>query len=160
MPVTCRPLRCGARHSARLPGQSDRGSHPPRLVLVIHRPDVDHAVDRLGGVLGVQRREDEVTGLGDGERGLDRLEVTHFADEDDVRVLAHRDDPPGVLLVADEVGLGKTLVARGVIARAIERLRELGASPRQSTPAESHAFMREEHEKWGAIVKSANVKLE
>src|SRR5205807_10047348 len=29
-------------------------------------------------------------------------------------------------LLADEVGLGKTLVARGVIAKAIERLREDG----------------------------------
>jgi hypothetical protein len=34
------------------------------------------------------------------------------------------DDPPARrFLVADEVGLGKTLVARGVIARAIEHLR-------------------------------------
>jgi len=31
-------------------------------------------------------------------------------------------DSPGRFLVADEVGLGKTLVARGVIARAVERL--------------------------------------
>ena len=31
-------------------------------------------------------------------------------------------------LLADEVGLGKTLVARGVIAKAIERLREEGRS--------------------------------
>lgn len=33
------------------------------------------------------------------------------------------DDPPAPrFLVADEVGLGKTLVARGVIARALEHL--------------------------------------
>lgn len=31
-------------------------------------------------------------------------------------------DSPGRFLVADEVGLGKTLVARGVIAKAVERL--------------------------------------
>ncbi len=30
----------------------------------------------------------DVTGLGDGQRGLDRLEVTHLADEHDVGVLA------------------------------------------------------------------------
>ena len=33
-------------------------------------------------------------------------------------------DPAHRFLVADEVGLGKTLIARGLIARAIERLRE------------------------------------
>ena len=32
----------------------------------------------------------EVAGLGRGERGLDRLEVAHLADEDDVGVLAQR----------------------------------------------------------------------
>src|ERR671927_14407 len=41
----------------------------------------------------------------------------------------YEDDPPARrFLVADEVGLGKTLVARGVIARAIEQLR--GKVPR------------------------------
>ena len=36
----------------------------------------------------VQRREDEVAGLGRRQRGLDGLLVAHLADEDDVRVLA------------------------------------------------------------------------
>ena len=40
--------------------------------------------------LGVQRREHEVPGLGCGERGRDRLEVAHLADEDHVGVLAER----------------------------------------------------------------------
>ena len=40
--------------------------------------------------IGVQRREDEVAGLGGRERRCDRLGVAHLADEDDVRVLAHR----------------------------------------------------------------------
>ena len=39
---------------------------------------------------GVQRRHDEVAGLGGGQRRLDRLVVAHLADEDDVGVLAHR----------------------------------------------------------------------
>ncbi len=56
-------------------------------VLLVRREDVDDTVDRLRGVLGVQRREDEVTGLGGGQRDRDRLEVAHLADEDDVRVL-------------------------------------------------------------------------
>jgi hypothetical protein len=33
-----------------------------------------------------------------------------------------QDDPVHQFLVADEVGLGKTMVARGVIARMIEHL--------------------------------------
>ena len=39
----------------------------------------------------------------------------------------YEDDPPATrFLVADEVGLGKTLVARGLVARAIDRLQEEG----------------------------------
>ena len=54
------------------------------------REDVDDAVDRLGRRVGVQRGERKVTGLGDRERRLDRLQVAHFTDEDDVGVLAQR----------------------------------------------------------------------
>ena len=50
--------------------------------------DVDDPVDGLGGVLRVQGGEDQVAGLGGGQRHGDRLEVTHLADQDDVRVLA------------------------------------------------------------------------
>ena len=42
----------------------------------------------LGRVERVERRHDEVAGLGRVERGLDRLEVAHLADEDDVGILA------------------------------------------------------------------------
>jgi hypothetical protein len=38
----------------------------------------------------VQRRHDEVAGLGGGQAGLDGLVVAHLADQDDVRVLPHR----------------------------------------------------------------------
>ena len=58
------------------------------LLLLVRGEHVDDAVDRLRRVLGVQRREHEVAGLGRGERGRDRLEVTHLTDEDDVGVLA------------------------------------------------------------------------
>ncbi len=54
------------------------------------REDRDDAVDRLGGVEGVQGREDQVAGLGGEQRGLDRLVVAHLADQDDVGVLAQR----------------------------------------------------------------------
>ena len=60
------------------------------LILLLGREDVDHAVDRLRRALGVQRREDEVAGLGGRQRGRDRLEVAHLADEDHVGVLAER----------------------------------------------------------------------
>ena len=60
------------------------------LPLLVGREHVDHAVDRLRSALRVQRREDEVAGLGGGQRGRDRLEVAHFADEDHVGVLAQR----------------------------------------------------------------------
>ena len=38
----------------------------------------------------MQRGEREVAGLGDGERRRDRLQVAHFADQDDVGVLTQR----------------------------------------------------------------------
>ncbi len=49
------------------------------LLLLLGREDVDDAVDRLGGVVGMERAEDEVTGLGHGERDGDGLEVAHLA---------------------------------------------------------------------------------
>ena len=44
----------------------------------------------LGRALRVQRREDEMAGLGCGQRGRDGLEVAHFAEEDHVGVLTER----------------------------------------------------------------------
>ena len=64
------------------------GELHPDLRLLLGGEHVDDAVDRLRGVVGVQRGEDEVAGLGDGERGRDGLDVAHLADEDDVGVLA------------------------------------------------------------------------
>ncbi len=64
--------------------------HDPNLLLLLGREDVDDPVDRAGRALGVQRAEHEVAGLGGGQRGADRLEVAHLADEDHVRVLAER----------------------------------------------------------------------
>ena len=69
-------------------GLERAGELHPDLGLLLGGEDVDDAVERLGGVVGVQRGEDEVTGLGDGEREPDGLEVAHLADEEDVGVLA------------------------------------------------------------------------
>ena len=60
------------------------------LALLVRRERRDDAVDGLRRVEGVQRREHEVAGLGGDERRLDRLEVAHFADEDDVGILTQR----------------------------------------------------------------------
>ena len=60
------------------------------LALLVGREDVDDAVDRLRGILGVERGEHQVPGLRRGDRGPDRLEVAHLADEDHVGVLAQR----------------------------------------------------------------------
>ena len=69
---------------------SEFGDHDAHLLLLLGREDVDDAVDRRRRALRVQRAEDEVAGLRGGERGRDRLEVAHLADEDHVRVLAER----------------------------------------------------------------------
>ncbi len=58
------------------------------LPLLGGREDVDDPVDRLRGGLGVQGGEDEVPGLGRGQRRGDRLQVAHLADQDHVGVLA------------------------------------------------------------------------
>ena len=50
----------------------------------------DDAVDRFGGVDGVQRGEHEVAGFGGEQAGLDRFEVAHFADENHVGILPQR----------------------------------------------------------------------
>ena len=59
----------------------------PDLLLAPRGEDVDDAVDRLGGIVGVQGREDEVAGLGQGDGQLNGLEVAHLTDEQDVGVL-------------------------------------------------------------------------
>ena len=64
------------------------GEHRAHLLVVVRREEVEHAVDRLGGVDRVDRREHEVAGLGGRQRRLDRLLVAHLADQDHVRVLA------------------------------------------------------------------------
>ena len=69
------------------PLQGDRELRP-HLALLLGREDVDDPVDGLRGRLGVQGGEDEVAGLGRGQRGGDRLQVAHLADQDHVGVLA------------------------------------------------------------------------
>ena len=67
-----------------------RRQRQPDLLLLMRREHADDAVDRLDRVERVQRRHDEVAGLGRVQRGLDRLLVAHFADQDDVGILPQR----------------------------------------------------------------------
>ncbi len=81
---------CGRQQRLRDDALQRAGDLHPHLLLLLGREDVDDAVDRARGALRVQRAEHEVAGLGRGERGRDRLEVAHLADEDHVGVLAKR----------------------------------------------------------------------
>ena len=67
----------------------DRGGQlGPDLLLLVGREGVHDAVHRTGGARGVQRGEHEVAGFRRGDRRFHRFQVAHFADENDVRVLA------------------------------------------------------------------------
>ena len=78
----------------------------------------EHAYDSVDGVYGavcVQRRKDEVAGLGGGQRGLDRREVTHLADQDDVRILTQ--DGAQTLRVGLRVGADLALIDDALVRR-------------------------------------------
>jgi hypothetical protein len=65
--------------------------------------------------------------LPDLERELSRLKDFQRRTVDYVFRRLYRDDPPTTrFLIADEVGLGKTLVARGIVARALHHLHRKG----------------------------------
>ena len=82
----------------------------PRL-----REHAHDSVDRVHGAVCVQRREDEVAGLGGGQRDLDRGEVTHLADQDDVRVLTQ--DGAQALRVGLRVGADLALIDDALVRR-------------------------------------------
>ena len=64
--------------------------HHAHLVLFVGGKRVDDTVDRLRGVVGVQRAEHEHAHRRAAERELDRLHLAHFAEQQDVGVVAHR----------------------------------------------------------------------
>ena len=88
------------------------------LALLVGREGADHAVHRGGRSCGVEGAEDEVSGLGRGDRGAHRLEVAHFAHEDDVRVLAER--AADGLGEARDVGADLALRDDGLLVRVVE----------------------------------------
>ena len=107
------------------------GELHPNLRLLLGREDVDDAVDRARRALGVQRAEDEVTGLGRGERGRDRLEVAHLAEEDHVGVLtqgaAERVGEPGRVLADLALVDDAALVVVEELDRILDRDDVVGA---------------------------------
>ena len=104
--ATQRPIAVGPGHEALADDAAQgAGEREAYLLLLVRREEVDDAVDGLLRVGRVQRRHDEVAGLGRGERRLDGLGVTHLADEDDVGVLPHR----GAQRVGEVVGVDADL---------------------------------------------------
>ena len=85
--ATMPPPTRGISRCEMTPGQTGRELHPD-LVLPLGREHVGDAVERLRRVVRVERREHEVTGLGDRQRELHGLGVAHLTDEDHVGVLA------------------------------------------------------------------------
>ena len=60
--------------------------------------------------------------------------------------------------VAQKVAAGVAEALRN--PEVLRRLSELSADPLGLTPAETAAFMKQETERWGAVIRSAGVKLE
>ena len=122
--ATMPPSTFGTRRCEMTPA-SDAASCTRICVLPLVREDVPDAVERLRGVVGVQRREHEVAGLGERQRELDRLGVTHLADEDDVGVLTERGAQRAVERVGVEPDLALVhdadLVPVHVLDRVLDR---------------------------------------
>ena len=60
--------------------------------------------------------------------------------------------------VAQKVAAGVEAALRN--PDVLRRLSELSADPLGMSPAETAAFMKKETERWGAVIRSAGVKLE
>ena len=93
----------------------DAGEDRANLLLLAGREELDHPADGLGGVDGVQCREDEVAGFGGLKRGLSCLRVAQLADQDRVGILAEHAAErlrevegvePDLTLVDDAIAIG------------------------------------------------------
>lgn len=62
------------------------GEHGAYLRLLAAGEDVDHTVDGLAGIVGVQGAEDKQAGFGGGQGQGDGFQVAHFTDEHDVGI--------------------------------------------------------------------------
>jgi hypothetical protein len=118
--------------------------------------EVDDAVERLVGAVGVQRGHAEVAGLGEGDGVLHRLAVADFAHQDHVgrlaqRVLQRRRPVVGVdadLALRDDAVLvrmheldrvlDRDDVAVGVLVAVVDHRRQRGALARAGGADEDH----------------------
>ncbi len=63
------------------------GQHRANHRLFLRREHIDDPVDGLGRRGGVQRAKYQVAGFGSSQRQTNGLQVTHFADQNHIRVL-------------------------------------------------------------------------
>ena len=61
-----------------------------QLLAPLFREEVDDAVQRLVGVVGVQRGQTQMAGFGEGDGVIHRFAFANFADQDDVGRLPQR----------------------------------------------------------------------
>ena len=66
------------------------GQAHAHLVLLLGLEHADDAVDGLAGIDRVERRHDQVTGLGGRQADLDRLTIAHFTHQNHLGRLAQR----------------------------------------------------------------------
>ena len=78
----------GGHHALADDGLQGAGDLAADLVPLVRLEEVKNAADGLGGVGGVQGGKDEMAGVGRAHGGGKAGGVAHFADHDDVRVLA------------------------------------------------------------------------
>ncbi len=93
----------------------DEGKLSPDLRLLIGREYVEYSVDRLHTAVGVEGGKTNVPGFGDHQRGLDRLQVSHFSHQHHVRVLAENVFQGH--LEASRIGADLPLIHHAVLVR-------------------------------------------
>jgi len=69
-------------------GDNGGGELGPNCLLGVGGKGIHDAGDGPGSSRGVEGSEDQVAGFCGSNGGFDRLEVAHFADEDDIRILS------------------------------------------------------------------------
>jgi hypothetical protein len=92
------------------------------LVLLMRREDRDNTINRFGRIQRVQRREHEMARLGRDQRGLDRVHVAHFADQNHVGVLTQGRAKTGRVLRRIEADLALCDHREAVVVHEFDRV--------------------------------------
>ena len=104
----------------------NRAEHPGELaahaLVVLRRERGQQPLDRADGIVGMHRRQDQVTGLGRGDGGADGVLVAHLAHHDDVRVLPQRRDERIVEAAGVNAHLPLIDQARGRLVDELDRV--------------------------------------